>query len=100
MEAAVNVEHFACAEGEEILGDGSHCFAHVLRSAPALDWRQAFGDEFVIFVFHRAGHVKDKYAKLIAEGLTPIQRWGTPEDVGKAEGGFGDAVIAAIGGSG
>jgi NAD(P)-dependent dehydrogenase (short-subunit alcohol dehydrogenase family) len=28
--------------------------------------------------------VKEKYDKLIAEGLTPIQRWGTPEDVGKA----------------
>ena len=28
--------------------------------------------------------VKDKYDKLIAEGLTPIKRWGTPEDVGKA----------------
>ena len=30
------------------------------------------------------GPVKDKYDKLIAEGLTPIPRWGTPEDVGKA----------------
>jgi 3-oxoacyl-[acyl-carrier protein] reductase len=30
------------------------------------------------------GPVKDKYDRLIAEGLTPIQRWGTPEDVGKA----------------
>src|SRR5205823_8286618 len=30
------------------------------------------------------GSVKHKYDKLIAEGLTPIQRWGTPEDVGKA----------------
>ncbi len=28
--------------------------------------------------------VKDKYDSLIANGLTPIQRWGTPEDVGKA----------------
>src|SRR2546430_15897943 len=28
--------------------------------------------------------VKDKYDKLIAEGLTPIQRWGTPQDVGRA----------------
>jgi 3-oxoacyl-[acyl-carrier protein] reductase len=28
--------------------------------------------------------VKEKYDRLIAEGLTPIQRWGTPEDVGKA----------------
>jgi NAD(P)-dependent dehydrogenase (short-subunit alcohol dehydrogenase family) len=30
------------------------------------------------------GPVKDKYDKLIAEGLTPIQRWGRPEDIGKA----------------
>lgn len=30
------------------------------------------------------GAVKDKYDRLIADGLTPIQRWGTPEDVGRA----------------
>lgn len=28
--------------------------------------------------------VKEKYDKLIAAGLTPIQRWGKPEDVGRA----------------
>ena len=28
--------------------------------------------------------VKEKYDKLIAEGITPIQRWGTPEDMGRA----------------
>ena len=28
--------------------------------------------------------VKKKYDKLIAEGFSPIRRWGTPEDVGKA----------------
>ncbi len=28
--------------------------------------------------------VKDKYDKLIAEGLTPIRRWGLPEDVAAA----------------
>ncbi len=28
--------------------------------------------------------VKDKYEKLIAEGVSPIRRWGQPEDVGKA----------------
>jgi len=28
--------------------------------------------------------VKDKYDKLIAGGLTPIKRWGRPEDVAKA----------------
>jgi 3-oxoacyl-[acyl-carrier protein] reductase len=30
------------------------------------------------------GPVKEKYDKLIAEGLSPIERWGTPEDIGKA----------------
>jgi 3-oxoacyl-[acyl-carrier protein] reductase len=30
------------------------------------------------------GPVKDKYDRLIADGLTPIPRWGTPEDIGKA----------------
>jgi NAD(P)-dependent dehydrogenase (short-subunit alcohol dehydrogenase family) len=28
--------------------------------------------------------VKGKYDKLIAEGMTPIPRWGTPEDIGRA----------------
>ena len=28
--------------------------------------------------------VREKYDKLIAEGLTPIKRIGTPEDIGKA----------------
>lgn len=28
--------------------------------------------------------VKDKYDKLISQGLTPIRRWGKPEDIGKA----------------
>ena len=30
------------------------------------------------------GAVKEKYDKLIADGLTPIQRWGTPDDIGRA----------------
>jgi len=30
------------------------------------------------------GPVKEKYDKLIADGLTPIKRWGAPADVGKA----------------
>ena len=28
--------------------------------------------------------VKEKYDRMIADGLTPIQRWGSPEDVGRA----------------
>jgi NAD(P)-dependent dehydrogenase (short-subunit alcohol dehydrogenase family) len=30
------------------------------------------------------GPVKEKYDRLIEGGLTPIKRWGTPEDIGKA----------------
>jgi 3-oxoacyl-[acyl-carrier protein] reductase len=30
------------------------------------------------------GPVKEKYDRLIVEGLTPIRRWGTPDDVGRA----------------
>lgn len=30
------------------------------------------------------GPVKEKYDKLISEGLTPIRRWGQPEDIGRA----------------
>ena len=37
-----------------------------------------------IIATEMTGSVKEKYDKLIAGGLTPIQRWGTPEDVGKA----------------
>ncbi len=28
--------------------------------------------------------VQDKYDRLIEEGLTPIRRWGTPDDVARA----------------
>jgi NAD(P)-dependent dehydrogenase (short-subunit alcohol dehydrogenase family) len=35
------------------------------------------------------GPVQDKYDKLIAEGLLPIRRWGTPEDVAAVVSAFG-----------
>ena len=28
--------------------------------------------------------VRERYDRLINEGLTPIRRWGKPEDVGRA----------------
>ena len=37
--------------------------------------------------------VKDKYDKLIAEGLTPIKRWGLPEDIGKAVGAIAEGRL-------
>jgi 3-oxoacyl-[acyl-carrier protein] reductase len=37
--------------------------------------------------------VKDKYDRLIADGLTPIQRWGQPEDVAKAVGAIAEGRL-------
>jgi 3-oxoacyl-[acyl-carrier protein] reductase len=37
--------------------------------------------------------VKDKYDKLIAEGLTPIKRWGKPEDIAKAVGAIAEGRL-------
>jgi NAD(P)-dependent dehydrogenase (short-subunit alcohol dehydrogenase family) len=37
--------------------------------------------------------VKDKYDKLIADGLTPIRRWGLPEDVARAVGAIAEGRL-------
>ncbi len=37
--------------------------------------------------------VKDKYDKLIAEGLTPIKRWGQPEDIAKVVGAIAEGRL-------
>jgi NAD(P)-dependent dehydrogenase (short-subunit alcohol dehydrogenase family) len=37
--------------------------------------------------------VKDKYDKLIAEGLTPIKRWGQPEDIARAAGAIAEGRL-------
>jgi len=37
--------------------------------------------------------VKDKYDKLIAEGLTPTKRWGKPEDIAKAVGAIAEGRL-------
>jgi 3-oxoacyl-[acyl-carrier protein] reductase len=37
--------------------------------------------------------VKDKYDKLIAEGLTPTKRWGYPEDIAKAVGAIAEGRL-------
>ena len=39
------------------------------------------------------GPVKGKYDKLIAEGLTPIKRWGQPKDVAKAVGAIAEGKL-------
>jgi 3-oxoacyl-[acyl-carrier protein] reductase len=37
--------------------------------------------------------VKDKYDKMIAEGLTPIKRWGLPQDVAKVVGAIAEGRL-------
>ncbi len=37
--------------------------------------------------------VKDKYDKLIAEGITPTRRWGQPEDVARAVGAIAEGRL-------
>ena len=37
--------------------------------------------------------VKEKYTKLIGEGLTPIKRWGQPEDIAKAVGAIAEGRL-------
>jgi NAD(P)-dependent dehydrogenase (short-subunit alcohol dehydrogenase family) len=58
--------------------------------------------EFGIGVFEiRPGIIKTdmtkvvtaKYDKLIAEGITPIKRWGYPEDIGKAVGAIAEGRL-------
>ncbi len=39
------------------------------------------------------GPAKAKYDRLIGEGLTPIRRWGTPEDVGQAVAAIADGYL-------
>jgi NAD(P)-dependent dehydrogenase (short-subunit alcohol dehydrogenase family) len=58
--------------------------------------------EFGIGVFEiRPGIIKTdmtkvvtaKYDKLIAEGITPIKRWGMPEDIGLAVGAIAEGRL-------
>ena len=37
--------------------------------------------------------VKDKYDALIADGLTPIRRWGQPEDIAAAVGAIAEGRL-------
>jgi NAD(P)-dependent dehydrogenase (short-subunit alcohol dehydrogenase family) len=37
--------------------------------------------------------VQDKYDRLIADGITPIKRWGLPEDIGRAVGAIAEGRL-------
>src|SRR5207249_9731309 len=55
MKPSVHIDDFAGAERKQVLRDGGDGPADILRRAPAWDGRQSFGNEFVVFVFHRRG---------------------------------------------
>jgi 3-oxoacyl-[acyl-carrier protein] reductase len=71
---------------------GDYCISKAGLSMAAQLWAVRLAAEGIQVVELRPGimatdmtaAVKDKYDSLIAEGLVPERRWGTPEDVGAA----------------
>lgn len=71
---------------------GEYCISKAGVSMATMLWADRLSEYNIMVYEIRPGIiatdmtsvVKDKYDNLIAEGLTPQKRWGTPEDVGKA----------------
>ena len=71
---------------------GEYCISKAGLSMATQLWAARLGEYGILVYEVRPGvtltdmtsAVKDKYDKLIAEGLTVQPRWGLPEDVGKA----------------
>ena len=51
------------------------------------------GRHVLVIMTDMTSVVKDKYDKLIAEGLTPTRRWGQPEDIAKAIGAIAEGRL-------
>ena len=62
-----------------------------LTTAEYLAFEQ--GKHVLVIMTDMTSVVKDKYDKLIAEGLTPTKRWGYPEDVAKAIGAIAEGRL-------
>ena len=71
---------------------GDYCVSKGGLSLASRLWALRLADEGIRVYEVRPGIVEsdmtagahEKYTRMIAEGLTPIRRWGTPEDVGRA----------------
>ena len=76
------------------VGRGEYCLSKAGVSMATKLWAACLADRGINVYEVRPGIirtdmtavVKEKYDKLIADGLTPIDRWGEPEDVAKAVG--------------
>lgn len=74
------------------LNRGDYCISKAGVSMASQLWAVRLAAEGIQVVELRPGimatdmtaGVKEKYDRLIAEGLVPQRRWGTPEDVGRA----------------
>jgi NAD(P)-dependent dehydrogenase (short-subunit alcohol dehydrogenase family) len=71
---------------------GEYCMSKAGLAMASQLWAMRLADQGVQVIDVRPGimttdmtaNVKDKYDALLAEGLVPQRRWGTPEDVGRA----------------
>ena len=76
------------------VGRGEYCLSKAGVSMATKLWAACLAEHRINVYEIRPGiirtdmtsTVKEKYDKLIAEGLTPIERWGEPEDIAKAIG--------------
>ena len=74
------------------LNRGEYCISKAGLAMASQLWAARLADEHVQVIEVRPGimatdmttGVKEKYDTLLAEGLVPQRRWGTPEDVGRA----------------
>lgn len=74
------------------LNRGEYCLSKAGLAMAAQLWAARLAPEGIPVVEIRPGimetdmtsGVKEKYDSLIAEGLVPQRRWGTPEDIGRA----------------
>jgi NAD(P)-dependent dehydrogenase (short-subunit alcohol dehydrogenase family) len=71
---------------------GEYCLSKAGVSMATKLWAARLADDGIgvyeirpgVIATEMTAPVRDKYDKLIAEGLTPIRRWGLPQDVARA----------------
>ena len=82
-------------------GRGEYCWSKAavgMMTAPYADRLAEYGIGVFemrpgIIATDMTAAVKEKYDKLIAEGITPIKRWGQPEDVARAVGAIAEGRL-------
>lgn len=89
------------------LNRGEYCVSKAGLAMASELWAARLADEGILCLEIRPGimktdmtaGVREKYDTLLAEGLVPQRRWGTPEDLGRAAGAVIDGEFAFSPGS-